>query len=458
MKESHQMASAAEQMAANMSWGAFGKATELRQRILFTLGLLIVYRLGTYIPVPGIDAQELRNFFDQAAGGITDLLNVFSGGAISRMGIFALGIMPYISASIIVQLLTAMVPQLEQLKKEGEQGRKKINQYTRYGTVFLATFQAYGLAVSLEAGNLAVDPGWYFRAATVITLVGGTMFLMWLGEQITARGIGNGISLIIFVGIIAEVPAALAQFFASGRSGAISPAVIVGVLAMVVVVIGFVVFMERSLRKIHIQYPRRQAGMKMYEGGSSHLPIKVNPAGVIPAIFASSLLLLPTTLATFSGSQTGPVMATILAYFGPGQPLYLAFFTLMIVFFTFFYTFNVSFKTEDVADNLKNQNGFVPGIRPGKKTEEYLDYVVTRILVLGSAYLAAVCLLPEILRSQLAIPFYFGGTSVLIVVSVTMDTIQQVQSHLLAHQYEGLIEKSQLRGKRRGGKKGPARR
>jgi len=445
-------------MAANMSWGAFGKATELRQRIFFTIGILIVYRLGTYIPVPGIDGNALREFMDQAAAGIGGILNMFTGGAISRMGIFALGIMPYISASIIVQLLTAMVPQLEQLKKEGEQGRKKINQYTRYGTVFLATFQAYGLAVSLEAGELVTDPGWYFRAATVITLVGGTMFLMWLGEQITARGIGNGISLIIFVGIIAEVPAALAQFFASGRSGALSPAVIVGVLIMVVVVIGFVVFMERSLRKIHIQYPRRQAGMKVYEGGSSHLPIKVNPAGVIPAIFASSLLLLPTTLATFSGSQTGPVMSTILAYFGPGQPLYLAFFTAMIVFFTFFYTFNVSFKTEDVADNLKNQNGFVPGIRPGKKTEEYLDYVVTRILVLGSAYLAAVCLLPEILRNQLAIPFYFGGTSVLIVVSVTMDTIQQVQSHLLAHQYEGLIEKSQLRGKKRGKRGGPARR
>ncbi|MCG6902884.1 MAG: preprotein translocase subunit SecY [Rhodobacter sp.] len=452
------MASAAEQMAANMSWGAFGKATELRQRIVFTLGLLIVYRLGTYIPVPGIDANELRAFMDQAAAGLGGILNMFTGGAIGRMGIFALGIMPYISASIIIQLLTSLVPQLEQLKKEGEQGRKKINQYTRYGTVFLATFQAYGLAASLEAGGLAADPGWYFRAATVLTLVGGTMFLMWLGEQITARGIGNGISLIIFVGIIAEVPAALAQFFSQGRSGAISPTVILGVLLMVVLVIAFVVFMERSLRKIHIQYPRRQAGMKMYEGGTSHLPIKVNPAGVIPAIFASSLLLLPTTLATFSGSQTGPVMATILAYFGPGQPLYLAFFTLMIVFFTFFYTFNVSFKTDDVADNLKNQNGFVPGIRPGKKTEEYLDYVVTRVLVLGSAYLAAVCLLPEILRSQLAIPFYFGGTSVLIVVSVTMDTIQQVQSHLLAHQYEGLIEKSQLRGKRRGGKKGPARR
>ena len=453
------MASAAEQMAANMSWSAFGKATELRARILFTLGLLCVYRLGTYIPVPGIDGGALRDFIEQASAGLGGILNMFTGGAIGRMGIFALGIMPYISASIIVQLMTAMVPQLEQLKKEGEQGRKKINQYTRYGTVFLATFQAYGLAVSLEAGGLVTDPGWFFRIACVITLVGGTMFLMWLGEQITQRGIGNGISLIIFVGIIAEVPAALAQFFASGRSGAISPAVIVGVIAMVIAVIAFVVFMERSLRKIHIQYPRRQVGMKVYDGGSSHLPIKVNPAGVIPAIFASSLLLLPTTLATFSGGQTGPVMSTILAYFGPGQPLYLLFFGGMIVFFTYFYTANVAFKSEDVADNLKNQNGFIPGIRPGKRTEEYLDYVVARILVLGSAYLTAVCLLPEIIRAQFAIPFYFGGTSVLIVVSVTMDTIQQVQSHMLAHQYEGLIEKSQLRGKKRGrkGAKAPAR-
>ena len=451
------MASAAEQMAANMSWGAFGKATELRQRILFTIGLLIVYRLGTFIPVPGIDGNALRDFMEQVSTGVGGILSMFTGGALGRMGIFALGIMPYISASIIVQLMTAMVPQLEQLKKEGEQGRKKINQYTRYGTVLLATFQAYGLAVSLEAGDLVTEPGWYFRAATVITLVGGTMFLMWLGEQITARGVGNGISLIIFVGIIAEVPAALAQFFASGRSGAISPAVIVGVMVMVVAVIAFVVFMERALRKIHIQYPRRQVGMKVYDGGTSHLPIKVNPAGVIPAIFASSLLLLPTTISTFSGSQTGPVMSTILAYFGPGQPLYLLFFTGMIVFFTYFYTYNVSFKVDDVADNLKNQNGFVPGIRPGKRTAEYLEYVVTRVLVLGSAYLALVCLLPEILRSQLAIPFYFGGTSVLIVVSVTMDTIQQVQSHLLAHQYEGLIEKSQLRGKRKG-RKGSARR
>ncbi len=448
------MASAAEQMASNLSWSAFGKATELKQRILFTVGLLIVYRIGTYIPVPGIDGTELRAFMDEATAGIGGMLNMFTGGAISRMGIFALGIMPYISASIIVQLLAAMVPSMEQLKKEGEQGRKKLNQYTRFGTVALALFQGYGLAVSLEAGGLAHDPGWFFRASVVITLVGGTMFLMWLGEQITQRGVGNGISLIIFVGIIAEVPAALAQFFASGRSGAISTPVIIGVILMMIAVIMFVVFMERSLRKIHIQYPRRQVGMKVYDGGSSHLPVKVNPAGVIPAIFASSLLLLPVTVSTFSGNQTGPVMSTVLAYFGPGQPLYLLFFTAMIVFFTYFYTANVSFKTEDVADNLKNQNGFIPGIRPGQKTAEYLDYVVNRILVLGSGYLAAVCLMPEVLRAQLAIPFYFGGTSVLIVVSVTMDTIQQVQSHLLAHQYEGLIEKSQLRGKKRGPTKG----
>jgi preprotein translocase subunit SecY len=447
-------------MAANTSWAALGKATDLRNRIFFTLGLLIVYRLGTFIPVPGIDGASLREFMEGAAAGLGGILSMFTGGALGRMGIFALGIMPYISASIIVQLLASMVPKLEALKKEGEQGRKKLNQYTRYGTVFLATLQAYGLAVSLEAGDLVTDPGLFFRASCVITLVGGTMFLMWLGEQITARGIGNGISLIIFVGIIAEIPAALAQFFSQGRSGAISPAVIVGVIVMVIVTIAFVVFMERALRKIHIQYPRRQAGMKIYEGGSSSLPVKVNPAGVIPAIFASSLLLLPATVSTFSGTDTGPVMSTIMAYFGPGQPLYLLFFVVMIVFFSYFYTFNVSFKPDDVADNLKNQNGFVPGIRPGKKTAEYLEYVVNRILALGSAYLAAVCLLPEILRNELAIPFYFGGTSVLIVVSVTMDTIQQVQSHLLAHQYEGLIEKSQLRGKakKRTTRKAPARR
>ena len=452
------MVSAAEQMAANTSWAALGKATDLRNRILFTLGLLIVYRLGTFIPVPGIDGQALRDFMEQAQQGIGGILTMFTGGALGRMGIFALGIMPYISASIIIQLLTSMVPALEQLKKEGEQGRKKINQYTRFGTVALATLQAYGLAVSLEAGELVTEPGLFFRMSCLVTLVGGTMFLMWLGEQITARGIGNGISLIIFVGIIAEVPAALAQFFASGRSGAISPAIIVGVIVMVVVTIAFVVFMERALRKIHIQYPRRQVGMKVMEGQSSHLPVKVNPAGVIPAIFASSLLLLPTTVSTFSGNQTGPIMSTILAYFGPGQPLYLAFFAAMLVFFVYFYTFNVSFKPDEVADNLKNQNGFVPGIRPGLKTAEYLEYVVSRLLVLGSAYLTLVCLLPEIVRGQFAIPFYFGGTSVLIVVVVLMDLIQQVQSHLLAHQYEGLIQKSQLRGKgKKRGSKGVTR-
>ncbi len=452
------MASAAEQMAANMSWSALGKATELRQRIFFTLGLLIVYRLGTYLPVPGIDAEALRDFMETAQSGIGGILGMFTGGALTRMGIFALGIMPYISASIIVQLMASLYKPLEQLKKEGEQGRKKINQYTRYGTVLLATFQAYGLAKSLESGNLVQDPGLYFEAATVITLVGGTMFLMWLGEQITARGIGNGISLIIFVGIVAEIPAALVQFFSQSRSGGLSPVVVVGVIVMVIAVIAFVVFMERALRKIHIQYPRRQVGMKVYDSSSSHLPIKVNPAGVIPVIFASSLLLLPTTIATFSGDQTGPVMSTILAYFGPGQPLYLLFFGAMIIFFTYFYTFNVSFKPEEVAENLKNQGGFIPGIRPGKKTAEYLEYVVSRLLVIGSLYLAAVGLLPDLLRAEFNIPFYFGGTSVLIVVSVTMDTIQQVQSHLLAHQYESLIEKSQLRGRKGPGSSGRRKR
>ncbi len=456
------MASAAEQMAANLSWGMLGKATDLRQRILFTIGLLIVYRLGTYIPVPGIDGEALRQFMERAGQGIGGMLNLFTGGAVKRMGIFALGIMPYISASIIVQLLSTMYGPWQQLKKEGEQGRKKLNQFTRYGTVALAVMQGYGIAMSIQGGGLAHNPGLFFVASCVITLVGGTMFLMWLGEQITARGIGNGISLIIFVGIVAEIPAALVQFFEQGRSGALSTPVILGVIVMVIVVIAFVVFMERALRKISILYPRRQVGMKVYEGGSSHLPIKVNPAGVIPAIFASSILLLPTTVSTFSGGSTNPVLSWLAANLGYGQPLHLVFLCAMIVFFAYFYTLNVSFKVDDVAENLKNQNASVPGIRPGKKTEEYLEYVVNRVLVLGSAYLAAVCLLPEILISRVGIPFYFGGTSVLIVVSVTMDTIQQVQSHLLAHQYEALIEKSQLRGRKKPGAKAapkaPARR
>ena len=440
------MPSAAEQMAANLSWGSFGKAKDLQRRIFYALGLLIVYRIGTYIPVPGIDAGQLRSFFEQANNGIGGMLNMFTGGAVGRMAIFALGIMPYITSSIIMQLLASMVPQLQQLKKEGEQGRKKINQYTRYGTVLLAFFQAYGISVGLESQGLASDPGWYFRASCIITLVGGTMFLMWLGEQITARGIGNGISLIIFVGIVAELPSALAQFFASGRSGVISPIVIFGVIAMVVIVIGLVVYLERALRKINIQYPRRQIGMKMYGGDSFKLEIKLNPSGVIPAIFASSLLLLPTTVATFSKDDSSGILATVAAYLGPGQPMYYIFFGGLIIFFTYFYTLNVAFKPDEVADNLKKQGGFVPGIRPGDRTAQYLEYVVMRTLVLGSGYLAAVCLLPEVLRAQFAIPFYFGGTSLLIVVSVTMDTITQIQSHMLAYQYEGLIERSKIRG------------
>ena len=448
------MPSAAEQMAANLSWNSFGKAKDLQRRIFYALGLLIVYRIGTYIPVPGIDSSQLRSFFEQANTGIGGMLNMFTGGAVGRMAIFALGIMPYITSSIIMQLLASMVPQLEQLKKEGEQGRKKINQYTRYGTVVLAFFQAYGISVGLESQGLASDPGWYFRASCIITLVGGTMFLMWLGEQITARGIGNGISLIIFVGIVAELPSALAQFFASGRSGIISPIVILSVILMVVVVIGLVVYLERALRKINIQYPRRQVGMKMYGGDTSNLPIKLNPSGVIPAIFASSLLLLPTTVVTFAQDDSSGFLAYVAAYLGPGQPLYYIFFGGMIIFFTYFYTLNVAFKPEEVADNLKKQGGFVPGIRPGERTAKYLEYVVVRTLVLGSGYLAAICLLPEVLRSQFAIPFYFGGTSLLIVVSVTMDTITQIQSHMLAYQYEGLIERSKIRGSSKRNKKG----
>ncbi|MEM0942337.1 MAG: preprotein translocase subunit SecY [Pseudomonadota bacterium] len=450
------MASAAEQMAANLSWGSFGKAKDLQSRILFAIGLLIVYRLGTFIPMPGIDQVQLAAFVEQTQSGILGIASMFTGNALARMAIFALGIMPYISASIIMQLATSMVPELEKLKKEGEAGRKKINQYTRYGTVFLATVQAYGLAVGLESQGLALDPGWFFRASAVITLVGGTMFLMWLGEQITARGIGNGISLIIFTGIVAELPAALAQFFEQGRTGQISTLFIIGMMLLVVVVIFFVVFMERAQRRVLIQYPKRQvSGQRMTGGENQFLPLKLNTAGVIPPIFASSLLLLPTTMASFSaaGGNADGWVATMAALLGPGQPLFLVLFAAMIVFFVFFYT-AVVFNPEDVADNLKKHGGFIPGYRPGKATAEYLDKVLTRLSVLGAAYLVAVCLLPEILRAEAAVPFYFGGTSLLIVVSVTMDTITQVQSHMLAHQYEGLIEKSRISGKGRPRAKG----
>jgi preprotein translocase subunit SecY len=443
------MASAAEQLAANINFSAFAKATELKRRILFTLGALLIYRLGAYIPLPGIDAEVLAQVAEQNQSGILGMFDMFAGGAFGRMAIFALGIMPYISASIIMQLMTAVSPQLAQLKKEGEQGRKQINQYTRYGTVILATLQGWGLAVGLEGqSGVVLDPGWYFRFSAVITLVGGTVFLMWLGEQITARGVGNGISLIIFSGIVAELPAAVVNTLELGRQGALSAWLIFAILAMAIVVVGVIVFMERAQRRLLIQYPKRQVGNRMYGGEASHLPLKLNTSGVIPPIFASSLLLLPITVANFSSGQGPDWLTTITALLGRGQPLYLLFYVAGIVFFAFFYT-AIVFNPVDTADNLKKYGGFVPGIRPGERTAQYLDYVLTRITVAGAAYLAAVCILPEILISYAAVPFYFGGTSLLIVVSVTMDTVAQVQSHLLAHQYEGLVRKSRLRGRRR---------
>lgn len=446
------MASAAEQLAANINFGALAKATELKKRIWFTLGALVVYRLGTYIPVPGVDPVVLEEIFRMQQGGILGMFDMFSGGALGRMTIFALNIMPYISAAIIMQLLTAVSPTIEQLKKEGESGRKKLNQYTRYGTVLLAATQAYGIAVGLESmtgptGSAVIDPGMFFRVTTVITLTGGTIFLMWLGEQITQRGVGNGISLIIFSGIVANLPVALATTLELGRTGALSAFLIIFLLIMAVVVIAFIVFMERAQRRIVVQYPKRQVGNKMFGGESTHLPLKLNSAGVIPPIFASSLLLMPLTLANFSGAGAPDWITWVTTFLGRGQPLYLAIYVGMIIFFAFFYT-SIVFNPDDTAENLKKHGGFVPGIRPGKNTAEFINYVLTRLTVVGSIYLALVCLLPEILISRLGVPFYFGGTSLLIVVSVTMDTVAQVHSHLLAHQYEGLIRKAKLRGRR----------
>jgi preprotein translocase subunit SecY len=378
---------------------------------------------------------------------------MFSGGALGRMTVFALNIMPYISASIIVQLLTAVSPTLEALKKEGEAGRKKINQYTRYGTVGLAAIQAYGIAVGLEGlnagGNSAViDPGFFFRMTAVITLTGGTVFLMWLGEQITARGVGNGISLIIFAGIVANLPHALISTLELGRTGAISTFVIIFFLVMSILVIAFIVFVERAQRRLLVQYPKRQQGNKMFGGEASHLPLKLNTSGVIPPIFASSLLLLPATLASFNAghADTG-ILGEITAWLAHGRPLYMLLYVALIVFFAFFYT-AIVFNPVETADNLRKYGGFIPGIRPGKNTSDYLDYVLTRLTAVGALYLAAVCILPEILVSEYSVPFYFGGTSLLIVVSVTMDTVAQIHSHLLAHQYEGLIKKAKLRGRR----------
>jgi len=446
------MASAAEQLASSINFSAFSKATELKSRIWFTLGALVIYRLGTYIPIPGIDPAILQDVFSRNAGGILGMFDMFSGGALGRMTIFALNIMPYISASIIIQLLTAVSPTLEALKKEGESGRKKLNQYTRLGTVLLAAVQSYGIAVGLEgmhagAQSAVLDPGLFFRLVTVVTLVCGTVFLMWLGEQITARGVGNGISLIIMAGIVANLPHALASTLELGRTGAISTVFIIIFLVMSVAVVAFIVFMERAQRRILVQYPKRQMGNKMFGGDASHLPLKINTSGVIPPIFASSLLLLPATVANFEANGQFGWISEITAYLEHGRPLYMALYVGLIVFFCFFYT-AIVFNPEETADNLRKYGGFIPGIRPGKNTADYLDYILTRLTVVGAAYLSAVCILPEILISEYSVPFYFGGTSLLIVVSVTMDTVAQIHSHLLAHQYEGLIRKAKLRGRR----------
>ncbi|WP_201861522.1 preprotein translocase subunit SecY [Microvirga soli] len=444
------MASAAEQLAANINFGAIAKADELKKRIWFTLGALIVYRLGTYIPLPGINPEALAQSFQNASGGVLGLFNMFSGGAVERMAIFALNIMPYISASIIVQLLTSVLPSLEALKKEGEAGRKILNQYTRYLTVMLAVFQSWGIAVGLQSSGTIVDaPGPFFLISTVITLTGGTMFLMWLGEQITSRGIGNGTSLIIFAGIVANLPSAIAGTLELGRQGAISTGLIIGVIVMAVAIIYFVVFMERAQRRLLINYPKRQVGNRMYEGQTSFLPLKLNTSGVIPPIFASSLLLLPATIASFQTNADGTgFISTLTAYLSHGRPAYMFLYAALIVFFAFFYT-AIVFNPTETADNLKKQGGFIPGIRPGERTADFIDQVLTRITVLGAIYLVIICLIPELLVSYAALPFYFGGTSLLIVVSVTMDTVAQVHGHLLAHQYEGLVKKAKLKGSRR---------
>lgn len=445
------MASAAEQLAANLNFGALAKADELKKRIWFTLGALIVYRLGTYIPLPGMNPDAVADLFKQSQTGVLGLFNMFSGGAVGRLAIFALAIMPYISASIIVQLLSSVVPTFEALKKEGEAGRKILNQYTRYLTLVLALFQAWGIGVGLQgSGNLVLEPGPFFLVSTTITLVGGTMFLLWLGEQITSRGIGNGTSMIIFAGIIAEFPAQLAQTLELGRQGAVSTGLLLLVLVMAVCVIAFVVFVERAQRRLLINYPKRQVGNRMYEGQTSFLPLKLNTAGVIPPIFASSLLLLPTTIASFSQASGGTgILSTMATYLAHGRPLFMVLYAALIIFFCFFYT-AIVFNPVETADNLKKHGGFMPGIRPGERTAEHIDRVLTRITVLGAAYLTIVCLIPEFMITYAQIPIILlGGTSLLIVVTTTMDTVAQVHGHLLAHQYEGLVKKAKLRGARR---------
>jgi preprotein translocase subunit SecY len=443
------MASAAEQLAANINFGSFSKNEDLQKRIWFTLGALLVYRLGSYIPIPGIDTAAVAQFANQNASGILGWMNGLAGGALGRMAIFALNIMPYISASIIMQLMTTVSPALEALKKEGESGRKKINQYTRYGTVILAALQAYGIAVGLIGrGGLVLNPGPFFIASTVITLTGGTVFLMWLGEQITARGIGNGTSLIIFSGIVANLPSGVAALLELGRKGLLSPFLIVGILALAIAVVAFIVFFERAQRRLLIQYPKRQIGMKVTQAESSHLPLKLNTSGVIPPIFASSLLLLPLTVANFSAGKGPDWFNSIVALLGHGKPLFLILYAALIVFFCFFYT-SIMFNPKETAENLKKSGGFILGIRPGEQTSEYLDRILTRITVIGALYMCIICLIPEMIVGYSGIPFYFGGTSLMIVVSVTLDTVSQIQGHLLSQQYERLMKKSTLRGRSR---------
>ncbi len=429
--------------STNLKSGFISKDKDLKNRILFTIMMLCVYRLGTYIPLPGIDAQSLQTLMQSKQSGILGMLNIFSGGAIKRMAIFALGIMPYISSSIIIQLLTGVSEYFKNLKNQGEIGRKKITQYTRYGTVLLATVQGYGISVGLESSsNVVIDPGVFFRLTTVITLVAGTIFLMWLGEQITQRGIGNGISLIIFSGIVAEIPRALAATFELGRTGALSVPIILMIFILLLSTVAFIVFIERAIRKILINYPKRQMGTKIYGGESSHLPLRINTAGVIPAIFASALLLLPVTFSNF-GMSDSELFAGLSSLFSQGRPLYMLLYASGIIFFSFFYT-SIVFNPKETAENLRKQGGYVPGIRPGERTAYFIEEILTRLTTIGALYLTLVCLMPEFLISKYPIPFYLGGTSVLIVVVVAMDTVSQIQTRMMSQQYESLIKKTRF--------------
>ncbi len=446
------MATAAEKLAGNLNFGALGKATELKNRLLFTLGALIVFRLGTFLPIPGINPVSLQQFFEQQSSGILGIFDTFSGGALGRMGIFALGVMPYISASIIMTLMQGSIPYMKNLKEQGSKGQRQLRQITRYATVLIAALQGYGVSIGLESmqtayGNIVIDPGMFFRITTVVTLVGGTIFLMWLGEQISSRGVGNGISLIITAGILANLPSAFVSTLQLGRTGELSAAFILGILILVLALIIFIVFIEKGQRRLVVQYPKRQVGNKVYGGQSSHLPLKINTAGVIPVIFASSILLLPNTMSGFGAGTSSDIFLFISSYLGRGQPLYLAIFAAMIIFFGFFYT-GIVFNPDEQAENLRKYGGFIPGIRPGENTSKYIDYVLTRLTTIGTIYLALVALLPEFLISKTSIPFYLGGTSLLIVVVVMIDFINQVQSHLFQHQYEGLLKKTKLKGRR----------